>query len=40
MFGEVTKKCERVMFGGSVKMGFAEGVLASPQSSEEAFAGG
>ena len=40
MFSEVTQKCKRVMFGGSVKMRFAEGVLALPQSSKKAFVGG
>ena len=37
MFGEVAKKCESMMFGGSVKVWLSDGVLALPQSSEEAF---
>ena len=30
VLGEVAKKCESVMFGGSVKVWFSDGVLALP----------
>ena len=40
MFGEVAKKCESVMFGRSVKVRLSDGMLALPQSSEEAFVSG
>ena len=40
VFGEVAKKCESVMFGRSVKVRLSDGMLALPQSSEEAFVSG
>ena len=37
MFGKVTKNLESVVLGGSVKVGFAECVLAVPKASEQSF---